>query len=378
MYAKRSFIAVAALGAILIIGLNAFHASAWGVTIDTNLSVSPNVISFATVFPQETLFRPLRIGLSKKFLASSILDDVEYRILQKTKPRIDSSAKRAYCASNPNDLSRCYPSLCPYLSKEPDNAPNNDTGVLAFHNPSATSSIALGRLAKSDSDTEDTWNIDLHVPCFRDQCAQDWASFVRNTNPNANPDDYVLNPSLQHETFGCDFVVEVVNVSYAQSVTRTQGFWQTKTQFTSSTFSIKLGGVMTVGTGAHQRTITNQSGQKKSILFGAFYSSTSKKTTGQARSALDKARIRLLRQLVTAKLNCAVFGCSSSVQTLITNADAAYAGTSTGTMGAAASNLAAYNESGEALPIPPSLPPRGSATPSLSQSLANKLFWDTP
>lgn len=378
MNTKRSFIAVGALGAILIIAFNAFHVSAWGVTIDTNLSVSPNVISFSTVFPQETLFRPLRIGLSDKFLDSAILDDVEYRITQKPKPRIDSNSERAYCASNPADLNRCYPSLCPYLSKEPDGTPANDTGVLAFHNPNATSSIALGRIAKSDSDTEDTWTIDLHVPCFRGECAQDWASFVRNANPNANPDDYVLDPALQHETFGCDLMVEVVSVSYSSAITRTIGFWQTHTAFTSNIFAAKLGGTMTVGTSTHTRVITNLTGNGKSILFGAYYSSIPKKTNNANRAALDKARMQLLQQLVTAKLNCAAFGCASAIQSVINSADLAYANGLASQILAVSGQLDTYNNSGDAIPVPSSLGSVGSATPATSQTRANKVFWNTP
>src|SRR3989344_5933705 len=195
--------AVSMLGAILFFSL---QVSASHVTIDPNLSVSPNVISFSTVFPGEVHFKPLTVDLSSAFLASPIHDDVEYRILQKPKPRIDSPEERAYCASNPTDYTRCYPSLCPYLSKTADNSPQNDTSVPAFHDPNAPTSIAYGRLAKSESDIKDDWVIDLHTPCFRGQCDQ----------TNSVAPEYQLDPSMQGEVFGCDLVVEVLSISYVK------------------------------------------------------------------------------------------------------------------------------------------------------------------
>ena len=347
---------------------NSRPVSAWNVNIDTNLTVSPAVISFATVFPGEINFRPLNISLSHDFITSSIHDDVEYRILQKPKPREESANERAYCAEHPNDLQRCYPSLCPYLSKEPDGVPTNDTGVPAFHDPSAPTSIALGRLAKSENDTDDHWVIDLHTPCFRGQCDQ----------RNEVPPEYQLDPSLNGQVFGCDLVVEVTNVSYVSAPTRTQGFWKTHTAFTSRVFQNYAGGSMNVGNGSHIRVITNAPGNRQSRLFGAYYASIPKKTNNNNRSAIDQARMRLLQQLVTSKLNCAVFGCPAAPQTLIVNADSVYATGTALSMDAIKDQLDAYNNSGDAIPIPASLQPVGNAIPSASQNRANKIFWDNP
>jgi len=240
-------VAAGAIGLMAYALTNSRPASAWEVNIDTNLSVSPSVISFAAVFPGEINLRPLSINLSQDFINSEIHDDVEYRILQKTKPREDSSSERAYCAEHPNDLQRCYPSLCPYLSKEPDLAPANDTGVPAFHDPSAQTSIALGRLAKSENDLQDHWLIDLHTPCFRGQCGQQ----------SNVPPEYQLDPSLNGEVFGCDLTVEVSSVSYSASPARTIGFWETHTQFTSRIFQDYVGGSLNVGSGSYVRMITN-------------------------------------------------------------------------------------------------------------------------
>lgn len=199
-------VAVAILGAVL---WGSIEVRANHVTIDPNLSLSPNVISFSTVFPGEVHFKPLVVDLSSAFLASPEHDDVEYRIVQKPKPRTDSPEERAYCAANPLDYTRCYPSLCPYLSKTADNNPNpaNDTSVPAFHNPDAPTSIAYGRLAKSEGDVKDDWVIDLHTPCFKGQCDQS----------NSVPAEYQLDPALNGEVFGCDLVVEVTSVSFVKN-----------------------------------------------------------------------------------------------------------------------------------------------------------------
>ena len=199
---------------VVAISLSAIQGRAWVVTIDRNLTVTPSEISYETVFPEEVLFRPLRIMLSQQFLSDVRYDDVEYHIVQKIKPHIAADA--IYCQSNPTDYSRCYPSLCPYLSKTPDGTPANDTGVPAFHNPTATTSIAYGRVAKSDNDISDEWIIDLHAPCFRGQCAQDYVV----------PSSYELDPALEHQVFGCDLKIVVDRVSYRSEKEGTIGFWK--------------------------------------------------------------------------------------------------------------------------------------------------------
>lgn len=367
-FAKKRIIAFSMLVALAVVLAGSIEVSATHVTIDANLFVSPSVISFETVFPGEILFRPFNIELSGEFLQSPLHDDVEYRILQKPKPRVDSAVERSYCEENPTDFARCYRSLCPYLSKTPDNAPPNDTEVPAFHDPNASSSIAYGRLAKSDEDTSDNWVIDLHAPCFRGACDQ----------TNSVPEIYQLDPALNGEVFGCDLVVEVTGVSYFQMPTRTIGFWQTHTAFTSSVFADKLGGSMVVGAGSHTRTITNLPGNGQSRLFGAYYASIPKKTNNSNRIAVDRARMQLLQQLVAAKLNCAAFNCAPPMEDLITAADAAYAGTNAASMISLASQLSASNIAGDALAIPGSFGLAESATPSTSQTRANKVFWNSP
>ena len=192
---------VAAAGILVLALFSSIRVGAHDVEIDANLSVTPNIISFESVFPGEVFYEPLVVALSDGFLGDPRLDDVEYRILQQVKPREESD--REYCQTNPTDYSKCFPSLCPYLSKTPDGAPVNDTGVPAFHDPTAPSSIALGRLAKSENDPVDNWVIDLHTPCFIGECDQS----------NSVPPEYQLDPNLHGETFACDLVVEVLSIS---------------------------------------------------------------------------------------------------------------------------------------------------------------------
>lgn len=168
---------------------------------------------------------------------------------------------------------------------------------------------------------------------------------------------------------GADVTCTFVN--HKESPTRTLGFWQTHTSYTSGVFAAApLNGSMLIGNG------TTHKGPVDTInkIFGAFYSSIPKTTTGANRTPLDKARMQLLQQLVAAKLNCANFGCTASVLATISAADGYYA---TGTIAqilASASALDLFNNSGDTITIGPA----GSATPKTSQSLADKVFWNTP
>jgi hypothetical protein len=180
---------------------------------------------------------------------------------------------------------------------------------------------------------------------------------------------------------GADVTCTFVNV---KNPTRTQGFWQTHTAYTSYVFGLpsmqKYVGVNTpVALGTHKGQITNTQSNNQSQLFGAFYSNIAKKTTGKGNAAqrteIDKARMQLLQQLVAAKLNCAAFGCNTTVSTMISGADAAYAGTNVSSILSYAGQLDVYNNSGDTI-ILNGTP--GKATPKTSQDWANLSFWDAP
>jgi len=147
------------------------------------------------------------------------------------------------------------------------------------------------------------------------------------------------------------------------SPTRTQGFWQTHTNYASTTF---------VGGGSLQ--IGNHTINTPPKLFSGFYSSIPKTSTGAKRTALDQARMQMLQQWLAAKLNCAAFGCSAGTQTLLTEAATAWTSGPVSLIKSFASQLDAYNNSNDALPISG----QGKATPKNSQSAASSAstFWD--
>lgn len=221
----------------------AFEAHVINVTakIENALFVHPEALEFGTVFPQEHLDSQIFIGFSESFSERNQrrVGQVDYVIKQKPKPRPSFEASagvptaREWCHNNyvaiqPGMaldatttvayLKDCYPSLCPYLSKHPDNtpSPSNDSVVPAFHDPFNPLNYFYGKLLKFDSsgntinnDPADIVTIDLAVPCFEGACAQDWADFVHSQNPSADPDAYQLHPGLEHEVFGCDLWIEV-------------------------------------------------------------------------------------------------------------------------------------------------------------------------
>jgi len=248
---SKIFAAVGAMGvAIVTLPLfAAFEAHVINVTakIENALYVHPQSLQFGTVFPQEYLESSFFIAFSQSFSETTQqrVGKVDYVIKQKPKPKesfvasVGVEEARDWCHTNiPDPLYRgyatstpawdafyvnCYPTLCPYLSKHPDNNPStgknkfNDHGLPSFHNPELES--ATGTIVKFNTpgntvgnDPSDTWTIDLSVPCFQGFCAQDWADFVHSKNPEADPDDFMLPPSLEHEILGCDLWVEVTKI----------------------------------------------------------------------------------------------------------------------------------------------------------------------
>ena len=259
-------LAVAVLAAPAFMAFEA-HVVNVTATIENALQVRQNSIEFGTVFPQGHLNQPLNIALSQYFLDEDRVDDVEYFIRQKPKCGITSQLGTVLdhqntatghvnvdpktgvvtidCGPTPRILGEgeswgVLPSLCEYISKEGPDA--NDSDTASFHEPWQVVSDnngtptdttddfykvvwldTLGRLAKSDLDSEDqdprdttdNWIIDLAVPCFGGYCAQDWATFVHGINPQADPAAYTQDILDEHKVFGCDLWVEVSEVSEA-------------------------------------------------------------------------------------------------------------------------------------------------------------------
>ena len=214
--------------------------------IENALNIPIKSLDFGTVFPQEKLDKTFAVSLSQSFRDENRVDDVEYRIKQKPKCERNANAPTGlppfgqvtegvtgeegefYCKDQANY--HLMPLLCPYLSKTEistdGTAPGgeNDKGpaIKPFHGPITleewTNAVSntwatLGRLAKSEQDFDDTWNIDLKTPCFEGHCAQDWEDFVHEFNAEAVPADYVQPIANEHQLFGCDLWLEVFRIS---------------------------------------------------------------------------------------------------------------------------------------------------------------------
>jgi hypothetical protein len=203
-----------------VVAMSAFEAHVVNVTarIENALSVVPDAIPYGTVFPEEVLLRDLMVKLSPSFLLEPDAEGVDYVIKQKP--------KCANSAVNPTKFGRVtetadglgfvcedgqltiLPILCPYLSKLPDREPANDGSLAAFHGPitgwtpaNTETHKVIGRLAKP-GDMSDRWTIDLAVPCFEGQCAQD----------NVIPPAYQADPDDEKKVFGCDLWIEVTGI----------------------------------------------------------------------------------------------------------------------------------------------------------------------
>jgi len=222
-----------AVATISVISISAFEARVINVTavIENSISVNTTSINFGTVFPQEALDEYFELNLSQSFLEQERVDTVNYIVRQK--PKCWSEIEQAYglvkedeqgnfiCADG--DGYEILPVLCPFLSKheitEDGEVENDSEGINAFHGPiadwnlsHATSTQVAGQLV-NDTDITDQWEINLRVPCFEGNCAQDWDEFVLANNPDADPAAYILPNELEHQLFGCDLWVEVTGIS---------------------------------------------------------------------------------------------------------------------------------------------------------------------
>jgi hypothetical protein len=214
-----------------VVGMSAFEAHVVNVTarIENALQVRPDKLTFGTTFPEEVLLRDVNVGLSTSFLNETDVDAVKYMIRQKPKCMKETDNGPDFKTVTENDKGEficpdgydIMPLLCPYLSKHPDNTPlvgdtdkGNDESLDAFHGPLTGWDMAEtkkwevdGMLSKSQEDTADLWTIDLHVPCFAGQCAQD----------NVIPEAYQADPANEHKLFGCDLWYEVTGIGRPQA-----------------------------------------------------------------------------------------------------------------------------------------------------------------
>lgn len=146
-------------------------------------------------------------------------------------------------------------------------------------------------------------------------------------------------------------------------ITRSMGFWATHFDFTRTAWA-RLGNATIGG------KVVDDDGK----LFGAFWSSIAKKTNGETRSPIDRARMQLLQQLVAAILNRAAFDADD--KGLIALGLAAFSGTDRVAVVRLVDALRTFNESGSERPLSSNLTP-GRADPRRAQATANRFFWDT-
>jgi len=261
---KRILLAGAAMASVLVAlpMFAAFEAHVVNVTatIENALSVplEKSGLTFGEVFPQEVTVLPFDINLSSSFVSENnkLANEVNYMIRQKPKcgVPIEDTNPVQYSSytqvtenqdgtfvcplvtvqiSNPEGggthpeqvQSVQLPLLCPYLSKhqtlsqgEVDNIGDGLDGINSFHglpgvwNEQTTEDTQVNGSLNKNNDTSDTWNIDLHTPCFVGQCAQDWADFVKAENPDADPIVYQAPANQEHQQFGCDLWVEATSI----------------------------------------------------------------------------------------------------------------------------------------------------------------------
>jgi hypothetical protein len=265
--------------------------------------------------------------------------------------------------AQPNDLSDfAFSGTLGSFSLDDDSGVVGEDNVLS--NSTTTTNLSPGSYTINETQPNSFWTLE-DISCVS----------TGTTDPYTDITETSTGVTVN---IGAGSDVTCTFVNEKASPTRTQGFWQTHTTYTSGVFSTNFAGGMNIGSGIHKGLITNIQSVGQSQLFGAYFSNISQKTTGKGaaakRTAIDQARMQLLQQLVTAKLNCAAFGCTSSVQAMIATADTAYATGTVADILASAGALDAYNNSGDTAVIGNA----GSATPKTSQSYANKAFWDTP
>ncbi len=175
---------------------------------------------------------------------------------------------------------------------------------------------------------------------------------------------------------------DTVTITYdntAALTTRTQGFWATHMLLSDAVwFGGTVGGHTYPGLSASDQTIGSHLISDQGKLMGAFWSNIAQTSTGKGKDAkrtqLDQARMQLLQQLVAAILNNAAFGSSPSGPLMsIAQARTYFATGTLAQVQAAASDMAAFNESGDTGVFTPGIAANGKQ----AKDAANLTFWDT-
>jgi uncharacterized repeat protein (TIGR01451 family) len=150
---------------------------------------------------------------------------------------------------------------------------------------------------------------------------------------------WIFNP-IEDEvdiTLGADEEVECTFVNINGFNQRTQGFFKTHTAITTHSFSSPLPSAevigFTNGTIIIGSSTTGQVIDNIKEVFGLYYASNSWqsdkkyseiKSDGTQRNNTDQKYLLMIHQLLTAKLNCGLFGCAEAVEELINQCDYLY------------------------------------------------------
>jgi hypothetical protein len=243
-------IALGLVAVVAVVGgvaaMSAYEAHVINVTahIENALSVPTEPIVFGTVFPQEYLAKPFTITLSTSFQSQEEAMTVFYEINQKAKcicneegishqickegeyAAVDYATDECPTAEVPDTIAPIviHPydemiSLCPFLSKLPQDGEPGDTGEPSYFVPGVPGQIedscqvvttgANGILAMNREDVSDSWLVDLKVPPFAGYVGQDWPAncpVLEGANVNADGTD-----------LGCDLWIEVTRIDRAEA-----------------------------------------------------------------------------------------------------------------------------------------------------------------
>jgi hypothetical protein len=169
-------------------------------------------------------------------------------------------------------------------------------------------------------------------------------------------------------TVTCTFT----NQQVVGETTRTQGFWQT--HLTVAWIVWNGGDIGSVHyDGVSDNLLCGRAIDSEGELMGAFWSNVAQKYSPKTkRSELDQARMRLLQQLIAAELNHEAFGSSPSGDWTIQEAEDAFCSDVIADINAAASAMAAFNESGDEGEFSTGI----SANAKDAKTIADLNFWD--
>lgn len=140
-------------------------------------------LDFGVVFPSENINSQ---QFTVHFIEENLHGEINYAIVKKRKPLLGAAVPLSYsgtineyCQEYPEDLTRCYRNLCPYLTPESSDNEGND---------SIYAQIGYG------SDVIDNWFVILEVPPIRGFVGQSFTG----------------EPIDSNGIYGCDIELELL------------------------------------------------------------------------------------------------------------------------------------------------------------------------